>query len=211
MKSILLPAILLPAMTLAALSAQAQNLAVIDMQGAILKTTDGQKAAQDLRTKYDPVQQALTKRGQALTAKQDQYRKTVDSMSDTAKAAAERDIQAMMKDIQRDADDAKTDAQQDQNKALAPILQRLETIMRKYATDKQISMIVDLSSQPNNLLFAAASTNITTDVIDLYNKAASAPAAPAAKPANTAPATAAPTTAAPKKTTPAAPPAKPQD
>jgi outer membrane protein len=199
--------ILLPALAFAALSAQAQNLAVIDMQGAILRTTDGQKAAQDLRAKYDPIQQALAKRGQTLTAKQDLYRKTVDGMNDTAKAAAERDIQALTKDIQRDADDAKTDAQQDQNKALAPILQRLETIMRKYATDKQISMIVDLSSQPNNLLFAAASTNITTDVIDLYNKAAAAPAAPpAAKPAATTP-----TTAAPKKTTPAAPPAKPQD
>jgi len=196
--------ILLPALAFAALSAQAQNLAVIDMQGAILRTTDGQKAAQDLRAKYDPIQQALAKRGQTLTAKQDLYRKTVDGMNDTAKAAAERDIQALTKDIQRDADDAKTDAQQDQNKALAPILQRLETIMRKYAADKQISMIVDLSSQPNNLLFAAASTNITTDVIDLYNKAAAAP--PAAKPAATAP-----TTAAPKKTTPAAPPVKPQD
>ena len=195
--------ILLPALVLAALSAQAQNLAVIDMQGAILKTTDGQKAAQDLRAKYDPIQQALTKRGQALTAKQEQYRKTVDSMNDTAKASAEREIQAMMKDIQRDADDAKTDAQQDQNKALAPILQRLEAIMRKYAAEKQISMIVDLSSQPNNLLFAAASTNITTDVIDLYNKAAATP--PAAKPAVSTP-----TTAAPKKTTPA-PPAKPQE
>jgi outer membrane protein len=200
--------ILLPALVLAALSARAQNLAVIDMQGAILKTTDGQKAAQDLRAKYDPVQQALAKRGQALTAKQEQYRKTVDSMNDTAKASAEREIQATMKDIQRDADDAKADAQQDQNKALAPILQRLETIMRKYATEKQISMIVDLSSQPNNLLFAAASTNITTEVIDLYNKAAAAPAAPpAAKPAAAAPATAAPK----KSTTPATPPAKPQD
>jgi hypothetical protein len=80
--------------------------------------------------------------------------------------------------------------------------------MRKYAAEKQISMIVDLSSQPNNLLFAAASTNITTDVIDLYNKAAATPAAPpAAKPAATTPTT----TAAPKKTTPAVPPAKPQD
>ena len=200
--------ILLPALAIAALSAQAQNLAVIDMQGAILKTTDGQKAAQDLRTKYDPVQQALTKRGQALAAKQDQYRKSAGTMSDQAKAAAEREIQGMSKDIQRDADDAKTDAQQDQNKALGPILQRLETVMRKYAGDKQISMIVDLSSQPNNLLFAAASSNITADIIALYNQTAGAPAAvPAAKPATST----APPSSAPKKTTPAAPAAKPQD
>jgi Skp family chaperone for outer membrane proteins len=129
-------------------------------------------------------------------------------MSDDAKARAERDIQALAKDIQRDADDAKADAQADQNKALQPILQRLEGVMRKYATEKQISMIVDLSSQPNNLLFASASSNITNDIIALYNKAAATPAAPpaAAKPA--APAASAPVSAAPKKT-PAAP-AKPQ-
>jgi Skp family chaperone for outer membrane proteins len=199
--------IFLPALALIALSAQAQNLAVIDMQGAILKTADGQKAAQDLRAKYDPIQQALTKRGQDLTAKQNQYRQSADKMSDADKAKAEREIQALTKDIQRQADDAKTDAQNDQNKLLAPILQRLEAVMRKYAADKQITLIVDLSSQPNNLLYAAAGVNITSEVIALYNQAATAPAtAPAAKPTG-----AATPQSAPKKTTPAAPPAKPQD
>ena len=190
--------ILLTALAIGATSASAQNLAVIDMQGAILQTKDGQKAAMDLKAKYDPVQQSIAKRGQALTARQDQYRKTVDSMSDSARAAAERDIQETSRTLQRDADDAKTDAQQDQNKMLNPILQRLESIMRKYAAEKQISMIVDLSTQPNNLLFANASVNITKDVIALYNQAPAAAPAPAKPPAAATPAT-------PKKTAPATP------
>ena len=194
----IIKSIVLPVLALIAVSAPAQKMAVVDMQGAILQTKDGQKAAADLKAKYDPIQKSLSTRGQTLSAKQEQYRKTVDTMSEAAKTAAERDIQQLSQTLQREADDAKADAQQDQNKMLGPILQRLEAVMRKYATEKQIAMIVDLSSQPNNLLYAAPSVNITGEVIALYNAPAAAegskppvgipavpkktPAAPAPKP-----------------------------
>lgn len=188
-------------LALAALSAAAQNMAVIDMQGAILNTTDGRKASMDLKAKYDPIQQSITKRSQELAAKQAQYRKAAETMSDEAKAKAEREIQDLGKALQRDADDAKAEATADQNKMLSPILQRLETIMRKYAADKQISMIVDLTTQPNNLMFSAASVNITADVIALYNNQVPPAAGPAAaKPGATT------NPAAPKPTAPAAKP-----
>src|SRR5665213_1554045 len=191
--------IVLPVLALIAVSAPAQKMAVVDMQGAILQTKDGQKAAADLKAKYDPIQKSLSTRGQTLTAKQEQYRKTVDTMSEAAKTAAERDIQQLGQTLQREADDAKADAQQDQNKMLGPILQRLEAVMRKYATEKQIAMIVDLSSQPNNLLYAAPSVNITSEVIALYNAPA---AAEGSKPPVGIP-------AVPKKTPAAAPAPKP--
>src|SRR5665213_2105415 len=168
--------IVLPVLALIAVSAPAQKMAVVDMQGAILQTKDGQKAAADLKAKYDPIQKSLSTRGQTLSAKQEQYRKTVDTMSEAAKTAAERDIQQ-----------------------LSQTLQRLEAVMRKYATEKQIAMIVDLSSQPNNLLYAAPSVNITSEVIALYNAPA---AAEGSKPPVGIP-------AVPKKTPAAAPAPKP--
>jgi len=196
---LIIKSIVLPVLALIAVSAPAQKMAVVDMQGAILQTKDGQKAAADLKAKYDPIQKSLSTRGQTLTAKQEQYRKTVDTMSEAAKTAAERDIQQLGQTLQREADDAKADAQQDQNKMLGPILQRLEAVMRKYATEKQIAMIVDLSSQPNNLLYAAPSVNITSEVIALYNAPA---AAEGSKPPVGIP-------AVPKKTPAAAPAPKP--
>jgi len=173
---------LLPALALAALSASAQKVGVIDMQGAILQTNDGKKAAADLKTKFEPAQQALAKRGQDLQAKQQEYQKNSATMSDAAKAATERDLKELGAKLQRDADDARQDAQTEQNKALGPILQRLDAVMRKYASEKQITMIVDLSAQPNNLLMSAASVNITNDIIALYNQPQAAPAPSTPKP-----------------------------
>lgn len=197
---------LLLALTLTALGASAQRIAVIDMQGAILQTKDGQQAAAELKKKFDPIQQSLTKRGQDLQAKQASYQKGSATMSAEAKASAERDMQQLQTTLQRDADDAKTDAQADQNKMLQPILQKLQAVLNKYATEKKITMIVDLSSRPNNLLFASADSNITNDVIALYNQEAGAPSA--AAPPAAAPKPAAPKPVAPKTTAPAAP--KPQ-
>ena len=186
---------LLFALALTAFAASAQRIAVIDMQGAILQTKDGQKAAADLKAKYDPIQQKINQRGQELQAKQANYQKTSATLSAEAKATAERDMQQLETQLQRDTDDAKNEAQQDQNKALQPILQKLQAVLDKYATEKKISMIVDLSSRPNNLLFATAESNITTDVIALYDQQSGAPAAtrpaaptaPASKTATPAP------------------------
>ena len=182
-------------------SAWAQKIAVVDMQGAILQTKEGQQASAELKAKFGPKEQEINKRSQDLVAKQAQYQKTAATMSDAAKAGAERDITALQKVLQRDTDDARADVQQEENRLLGGILQKMQMVMQKYALDKQIAMIVDISSQPNNLLYADKSTNVTADVIALYDKTAASPTnATAPAPAPKAPAAApkAPATA-PKK------------
>jgi Skp family chaperone for outer membrane proteins len=167
-------------------AAAQQKIAVIDMQGSLLSTNDGKKAAEELKAKFGPKEAEFNKRQQELAAKQDQLRKGLNTMSDDAKAALDRDIQAITKTLQRDADDTKADFQAEENRLLGGILSKMQAILTKYATDNQISMIVDVSQQPNNLLFADQSVNISAAVIALYDKAEStlqAPAPAASKPA----------------------------
>lgn len=175
--------------------AQTQKIAVLDMQGALLQTKDGQKAAAELKAKFGPKETEFAKRQQDLAAKADQYRKTEATMSPEAKSAADRDIQSLTKNLQRDADDTKADFEAEQNRLLGGIMEKMRTVLTKYATDNQMAMIVDISTQPNNLLYADQSTNITAAVIALYDKAAAV--TPAAPPA------AAPSAAAPRRTPPA--------
>ncbi|MEP6715728.1 MAG: OmpH family outer membrane protein [Terriglobia bacterium] len=187
--------------------AQSQKIAVIDMQGAILQTKEGQKASGELKAKFGPREDDFNKRGQALTAKQDQYRKAAATMSDDAKAAADRDIALASRNLQHDVDDAKADFQTEENKLLGAIMSRMQAVLNKYANDNQITMIVDISSQPNNLLFADQSANITTAIISLYDKTENTPALTGPAPAAKAPAPQAPVR---KPGTPAAPAPRPK-
>jgi len=141
----------------------------------------------------------LRKKQQELQAKQDQYRKTENAISDEAKASLQREIDALTKGLQRDSDDARQDLDQEQQRILQNLGQKMMQVVQKYAIDKGLTMIFDVSGQPNNLIYASNSADITRDIIALYDAAA-----PAAPPART-PAT----SAAPKPAAPAAPPKPP--
>jgi outer membrane protein len=174
--------------------AQAQKIASINMQQALISTKDGEKAVADLQAKFLPKEQEFKKRQQDLQAKQDQYRKTQNTISEEAKATLERDIDTMTRGLQRDTDDAKQDMDQDQQKILQDLGGKLMQVISKYATDNQYAVVFDVSGEPNNIRFASSTTDITRDIIALYDKSiAVTPSAPPSKPA--------PTSASPMRTT----------
>jgi len=190
--------------------AWAQNAAVIDMQGAILGTKDGAKASAELKAKFGPKEQEIAKRNQDLVAKRAEFQKTAATLSDEARASKQREIEVFEKALQRDTEDARNDVQAEENRLLGGIMQKMQGVMGQYASDRKISLMVDLSSQPNNLLFADKSVNITADIIALYDKAQAGPvnAVPSA-PKSVAPAPAStPAATAPAQKKPAAGPAK---
>ena len=190
--------------------AQTQKIGVINMQDALVATKDGQKAVADLRAKYSPKDQELQKRQQELTAKQEQYRKTSNTISETAKAALERDIDAMQRTMQRDVDDIKADMDGDQQRMVNELGQRMMQVISKYAQDNQFTAVFDVSGQPNNILYASNTADITQAVIALYDKSAavtpSAPPATTSAPARPSGAVATPPAAPRKPATAAAPP-----
>jgi len=179
------------------------KIGVIDMQSALLSTKDGQKAVAELKAKFAPKEQEFQKRQNELQAKQEQFRKTENTISDEAKAALARDIDAMTKTLQRDTEDARQDVDQEQQRVLNELGQKMMQVLQKYAGEKQLTMVMDVSGQPNNILFASSTIEITRDIIAMYDAAAPmTPVAPAKAPAN--PSSSAPRTPA---TRPATPPA----
>src|SRR5580698_5154024 len=170
--------------------AQAQaplKIGVIDMQAALLSTKDGQKAVAEMKAKFAPKEQEFQKRQQDLQAKREQFRKTENTISEEAKATLARDIDAMTKNLQRDTDDARQDVDQEQQRVLNELGQKMMQVLTKYSADKGLTMVFDLSGQPNNVLFASSSIDITNDIIKMYDSAA--PVTPSAAPASKPPAT----------------------
>jgi outer membrane protein len=190
--------------------AQAQKMAVINMQDALLGTKDGQKAAADLKSKFTPKEQDLQKKQQDIQAKTEQLRKTGNTISDDAKASLQRDIDTLQRNLQRDSQDAQQDLQAEQQRVLGDLSQKMQQVVNKYAIDKNITMVFDVSGQPNNVIFASSSTDITRDIVTLYDAALpTTPATPLVKPPAASTTTTTPPAAAPKKPATAAPGATP--
>jgi outer membrane protein len=167
-------------------SQQATKMAVIDMQRVIAETKEGQAKIAEMEKKYAPKEQEFQKRAADIQAKEEQLKKTQNTISEAAKASLTAEITRLKTALQRDTDDAQADSQEDQQKMLQDVGGKVVQVVTKYSQDNQIMIVFDLSSQPNNLVCCASAPEITKDVIALYDKTYpvdGAPAASATKPA----------------------------
>ena len=91
--------------------ARAQKIAIIDMQQAVLATSDGKKAAAAIDAKFAPLKTQLDQLQKEIVAKQDEYSRTRSTLSATAATAAQTEIQRLTTELTRKQEDAKQDYQ----------------------------------------------------------------------------------------------------
>lgn len=186
------------------------KIAIINIQAAILQTKEGQKASGDLAAKFTPRKSVLDKKQVDIQSLQDQLRKGSATLSDDAKTRLEKDIDTNTKNLQREAQDLNDDVDQEQGRMMNELGTKMMAVIEQYATQNGYAVVLDVSNQQSPILWAAASTNITPDIIRLYDLAhpetgSAAPAKPAA-PAASRPPAAVP----PRPVSPTAPPQKKQ-
>jgi len=172
------------------------KVGILNIQQAIAQTKDGQKAAGELTTKYDPKKKELEQKQAEVSQLEQQYRTGTNTMSDEARQKLARDIEQRRKLLQRDTDDAQAELQQDQDRVLQALGQKIMVVVDRYAGEHGFAIILDVSSPQTPVLFASNSIDITREIVTLYDQAqGAAPAVAAPKPA----------ASAPKPATPAAP------
>ena len=192
-----------------AAQAQSQKIAVIQLQVAIAQTKDGQKAAAELEAKASPKKKELDQKQADINALKDQLQKGQNTLSDATKNEIYNNIQQKTKSLQRDYDDAQADMDQEQQRLLQQLGQKILAVIERYARDKGYTMVVDVSNPQTPVMYASPSIDITKEIIELYDQNAPAMTAPT-KSTSTSP-LANPTPArqtppAPKPATPTKPP-----
>jgi len=200
----------------AAVSAPPTKVAVIQIQAALAATKEGQKAAADLEVKLSPRKKDLDGKQAEIKELQERLQRGGNTLSDSAKEDLTRSIDTKTKSYNRQLEDAQAELEQEQQKVVGTLGQKMMAVIDKYAQQNGFAIVLDVSSQNTPVLYASNTVDITKDVIDLYDKTVftPTPAAPgpaAARPSTTPAARPAPAAAAPKPAaTPAAAPAKKQ-
>jgi outer membrane protein len=168
------------------------KIAVISLQPAIMGTKEGTAAGAALQAKYAPKQAEFERRKADLAALQDQLRKGGATMSEDARAKLTREIDSKTKSLQRDAKEASDDSQQDMNSVYNQLGDKMLQIIEQYAYQNGYAVVLDVSAQQTPVIWAAGSSNITADIVKLYDLAhpgsvqAAAPKAPPKQPATPA-------------------------
>jgi outer membrane protein len=196
------------ALALAAPSAPAQapptKVGIINVQGAILATKDGEKAREAIRARFEPRAKDMEGRMAEVNRLRDQFSKGANTMSAEAREKLSREIDDKQKKYQWDSEDMQNELQQEEQKLVNEIGQRMISIIDEFAKANTFAVVFDVSGQQSPVLWAANGIDVTTQIVELYDKkfgtGGGAPATSAApKPAAATPAVARPAVAAPKK------------
>jgi len=164
------------------------RVGLLSLRDALTGTAEGKKALLDLEERFAPRRTALQKKQIDIQTKTDQLNRAGSTMSDQAKQALARDIDAETKIFNRDKEDLQTDGEEAQNKVFGEIYGKMQPVISQYAMQNGYASIIDISSEQaaSLVVWASNSTNITEDIVNLYNQAhpSTAPATPAIPPAS---------------------------
>ncbi|MGA2117514.1 MAG: OmpH family outer membrane protein [Bryobacteraceae bacterium] len=149
------------------------KVALVNIQDAIIGTADGQAAAKRLEDEFGPRKAKLDQEKQSIDAIQKRMDedKTL-SGDDRQKISKDLADKTVLFNVETDQDDS--DLEQAQNKVLREIGKKMVAVIVEVASASGYAMVFDVSTSRAPLLYAENATDITSDVIRVYDKRAAA-------------------------------------
>jgi Skp family chaperone for outer membrane proteins len=180
------------------------KIALVAFEQAVFATNEGQRAVQDVQEKYKPRKTQIDTLAQEVDSLKKQLQSAPASLSDDERATRLRNIDTKEKQLNRDAEDAQTAYNADLQEAYGKIAAKVSVTLKNYVSQNGYTLLLDVSGQQSNVMWATPNTDVTQAVVTAYNTAsgvaAPAPSAPSsAAPTRPHATTPRPATAAPKQ------------
>jgi outer membrane protein len=177
------------------------KIAVINIRNAIVATAEGKQAQAQLQSQFAPKQnelQGLQKQIEDLQRKMTEGART---LSDDEKAKMQREGELFSRRLQRGNDDLNEELNAAQGEIVDTIGRKMLEVLDRYARENGYTVVLDTSAQGSPVVYGSSQSDITQDIVRLFDQAYPVKAGAAAAPASpTTPKPAAPAPA--KKPTP---------
>lgn len=142
------------------------KLAIIDLQKAVLNTSEIKKAQADLETKFRPRQQSMAKLEQDLAQIQNQLKTGAAKMTQQQAEDLQGTGTRKQRELQRLGEDLQADVDRERNDILQRSGQRMTEVVKKLAEEKGLDVVVEAS----NAIFFKPVFDITGDATVAYDK-----------------------------------------
>jgi outer membrane protein len=172
------------------------KIAVISVRNAIVATAEGKQAQAQLQSQFAPKQNELQSMQKQIEDIQRRMTEGARTLSDDEKAKMQRQGELLTRRLQRGNDDLNEELTAAQSDIVDGIGRKMLEVLDRYARENGYTAVLDTSAQGSAVVYGSAQSDITQEIVKLYDEAypikGSAPAASAPatapKPAPAAPA-----------------------
>jgi outer membrane protein len=161
------PLLVCSALIVAAQIAPAQSkVAVINLQDAVFKSAEIQKANDQMQATFKPRQDKIDQLQKEIEALAKQLQSSNGKLSPAAEADLQAQGQRKQRDLQRLSDDLNADATAYRNDILSKSSQKMSDVVKALAEEKGLDLVIDTSTT----LYFKPAMDITKDAIAAYDK-----------------------------------------
>jgi outer membrane protein len=146
------------------------QIGVINLQMAMTRTAEGQKALGELEARFTPRQQELQKLQDDIRAGDEKLRTQERTLSDDARMELMRDLEQKRKQLNRMQQDLQDEAQNAQTDYINEIGGKMQQVLNRYARENNLSIILNVGAQGGTVLQWSPTVDITQAVIQLYDQ-----------------------------------------
>ena len=183
----------------AAAPAAPAKVGVINVRNAIVSTAEGKQASAELQSKFAPRQNELETMNKQIEDIRNRLRNGERTLSDDEKARLQRQGELLTRQLDRKNQEIQEDLNAEQAEVIDRIGRKMIEVLDRYARENGYIVVFDTSSQAQVVVYASAQTDVTQDIIRLYDQAYPVKGAPATSPAQQRPAAPKPAAPPPQK------------
>ena len=150
-------------------SAAELKLGYIDMQKALNTSEAGKGAKEQLAAKVKNYQEAINVKQEEIKKLKDDLEKQGMLLSETVRAAKEKDYQQRLKEFQRYTKDAEDELRTKDEEFTRKILEGMEKVIKEFGLKNGFTFI--FAKNDAILVFANEKSDVTEEVLKLFNNA----------------------------------------
>lgn len=147
------------------------KVGILDVQEAIARTREGEKASEELQAEFGPRQTELQKLAQEIADLENQLRTQERTLSDEARLQLLRQLDKKRRTAQRRQEDLQSDLQVAQSDRMNSIWKKMQRVLDQYARERGYAIIINSSPANSSVIYAAPAVDITEDIVRLYDEA----------------------------------------
>jgi Skp family chaperone for outer membrane proteins len=179
------------------------KIALVAFEQAVFATNEGQRSVQEIQAKYKPKKDQIDSLSTEVETLKKQLQSAPATLSDADRATKMKEIDTKEKRLNHEAEDAQTAYNTELQESYGKLAAKVSATLKEYVSKNGYTLLLDVSSQQSNVMWANQSTDVTQAIVAAYNTssgiAAPVPSAPSAPAASRPRPSTAPKAAAPKQ------------
>src|SRR6266481_1803447 len=144
--------------------AQVSKVAIVDFERALVESAEGKKSSDKFNATLQSKQAEAEKRQKELEDTQRKLQTQERTLSDTAKANLQKEIDRRTTELQRFNEDSQKELQSLRDELLRPIAERASAILNAIAAERGYTVIVDVSNPQNGVIWFNPKNDITDEL-----------------------------------------------